>query len=102
MKVLGSGAPGQPSNRHTDEVVEGGHIHHLYTLQLLRKDGQASNKSIDTCSKVFVIHTGFPRVHANERIANHVFDERTNIDLSQHKPKRVRTWVSQHDELVTG
>jgi hypothetical protein len=97
--VLGSGAP---SDRHADEVVEGGNIHHLYTLQLLRKDGQASNESIDACPKVFVIHTALPRVHANERIANHIFDKGTNINLSQHEPKRVRTWVSQHDEFVTG
>ena len=47
---------------------------------MLRKDGQASDELIDTCSKVFRIHTALPRVHTDERIANDVLDKRADID----------------------
>ena len=69
---------------------------------MLRKDGQPSDESIDTCPEVFIIHTALPRVHADERIANDVLDKRADVDLAQDEPKRVRAWVRQHDELVTG
>ena len=62
------------------------------------QSGQPSDESIDTCSKVFNIHTALSRVHGDERIANDV--QRADIDLAVHEPKRVHAWVRQQMQLV--
>ncbi len=42
-----------------------------------------------------------PRVHVRKRVANDILEERTSVNLSKYKPKRVRTRVTEHDKFET-
>lgn len=69
---------------------------------MLRKERRASDHTVYTGAKIFIIDAVLLRIHVDKGISDHIFKERPDIDLTEDKSQRFSSGIAQHHKLVSG